>query len=143
PVVLSLRLAHDLTDLRMLGLGRIRRRFSVCELAGVASEAQNASGRKRFELANQAAVLRGKESRVRELLNFIRQADKVDRHMRTGRIAGDGEGNPDVAVALRMKTHWRQSAGCGNKKFSSGEHRASRFIAAGPFSTHSFRSRRI
>ena len=42
-VVLSLGLAHDLTDLRMLWFGRIRRRFPVCELAGVASKAQNAS----------------------------------------------------------------------------------------------------
>src|ERR1700751_4399132 len=42
-VVVSLRLAHDFTDLRMLWFGRIRSRFPVSELARVASKAQNAS----------------------------------------------------------------------------------------------------
>src|SRR5580693_8481745 len=84
-VVISLRLAHDLAYFRMLWLPRIGRGFPVRKLAGVASEAQNASGRKRFELENQAAVLRRKETPVRESLHFLRQADKIDRHVRTSR----------------------------------------------------------
>jgi hypothetical protein len=43
PIVLSLRLARDLTDCRMLWFGRIRLRFPVSELAGVAPKAQNTS----------------------------------------------------------------------------------------------------
>src|SRR6202035_3248124 len=42
-VVMSLRLARDLTDLRMLRVGRVRLRFPVSKLAGVAAKAQNAS----------------------------------------------------------------------------------------------------
>src|SRR5271156_4641010 len=42
-VVMSLRLAHDLADLRMLWFRRIGRGFPVRELTGVASEAQNAT----------------------------------------------------------------------------------------------------
>ena len=44
-VVMSPRLAHDLADLTVLWLGRIGRGSPVRELAGVASEAQNASRR--------------------------------------------------------------------------------------------------
>jgi hypothetical protein len=40
-VIVGLRLTLSLADLRMLWLGRIRRRFPVSELAGVATKAQN------------------------------------------------------------------------------------------------------
>ena len=81
----------------MLWFGRIKRRFPVSELAGVAPKAQNTSCRECFELANQAAVLRRKETRVRELLHLIRQADKVNGHMR--------------AIAVRLE--WREQPGPG------------------------------
>src|SRR5271155_2178492 len=42
-VVVGLRLALNLTDLRMLWFGRIRPRVPVSELAGVAPKAQNTS----------------------------------------------------------------------------------------------------
>src|SRR5580692_5281185 len=44
-IVLSLRFASDLTDSRMLWFGRVRLRFPVSKLAGVAPKAQNASCR--------------------------------------------------------------------------------------------------
>src|SRR4029077_9139315 len=40
-IVMSLRLAHDLTHLGMLWFGRVRLRFPVSELAGVAAKAEN------------------------------------------------------------------------------------------------------
>jgi hypothetical protein len=40
-VVVGLRLARDLADLRMLWFGRVRLRFPVSELAGVAPKAEN------------------------------------------------------------------------------------------------------
>jgi hypothetical protein len=42
-IVMSLRLAHDLTHLRMLWFGRVRLRFPVSELACVAAKAENTS----------------------------------------------------------------------------------------------------
>src|ERR1700738_3440315 len=116
----------------MLWFGRIKRRFPVSELAGVAPEAQNTCCRECFQLANQAAVLRRKEIRVRKLLHLIRQADKVNGHMRASRFAWNGEGNPDLALALRVKTCCNHGAGCGGKKFSACEHRIPRFIVAEP-----------
>jgi hypothetical protein len=49
--------------------------------------------------------------------------------MRTSRILGDAEGNPDLALALRVKTCCSHGAGCGGKKPSSCEHRISRFFS--------------
>jgi hypothetical protein len=43
--------------------------------------------------------------------------------MRTGRFAGNGEGNSDLALALRVKTRSSDGAGCGGKEFPSCEHR--------------------
>jgi hypothetical protein len=63
------------------------------------------------------------------LLDLIRQADKVDRHMRTSRIPRGAEGNPDLALALRMKTCRSQGASCGGKKLSSCERRVSRLFS--------------
>jgi len=40
-------------------------------------------------------------------------ADKIARHMRTGRFVRDAEGNPDLALALRVKTCCSHGAGCG------------------------------
>src|ERR1700731_4986080 len=114
----------------MLWFGRIKRRFPVSELAGVAPEAQNTCCRECFELANQAAVLRRKETRVRELLHLIRQADKVNGHMRASRFAGNGERNPNLALALRVKTRCSHGVGCGGKEFPSCQHRIPRFITA-------------
>src|ERR1700677_399611 len=48
-VLMSLRFTRRLAELGMLWFERIGRGFPARELAGVASEAQNASGRKRFE----------------------------------------------------------------------------------------------
>jgi hypothetical protein len=42
-VVMRFRLAHDLTDLGVLRLGRVRLRLPVSKLAGVAAKAQNPS----------------------------------------------------------------------------------------------------
>jgi hypothetical protein len=47
--------------------------------------------------------------------------------MRTSRIVGDAEGNPDLALALRVKTCCSHGAGGGGKKPSSCEHRISQF----------------
>src|SRR5580704_16733306 len=107
----------------MLWFGSIKRRFPVSELAGVAPETQNTCCRECFELPNQAAVLRRKETRVRELLHLIRQADKVARHTWAARFPGDAEGNPNLALALRVNTCCNHSAGCSGKKFSSCQHR--------------------
>ena len=53
-VVMRYRLANDLADLRVLGFGRVRLRFPVSKLAGIASKAQNASWGECFELGNQS-----------------------------------------------------------------------------------------
>src|ERR1700724_1987641 len=116
----------------MFWFGRIKRRFPVSELAGVAPEAQNTCCRECSELANQAAILRRKEIRVRELLHLIRQADKVNGHMRASRFAWNGEGNPNLTLSLRVKTCGNHGACCGGKKSSSCEHRIARFIVAEP-----------
>src|SRR6267378_1560462 len=124
--------ANDLSDLRMLWFGRVRRRFPVSKLARVAPKAQNASCGECFERANQAAVLRRKETSVRKLLHLIRQANKITWHVRPHRFLRNAEGNLDLAFGLRVKTCCSQGAGCGGKEFSSCEHKTSRFIIPGP-----------
>src|SRR5271169_47687 len=50
--------------------------------------------------------------------------------MRASRLAGNGERNPNLALALRVKTRCSHGVGCGGKEFPSCEHRIPRFIAA-------------
>jgi hypothetical protein len=69
---------------------------------------------------------------IRELLYPVRQADKVNGHMRASRVAGNGERNPNLALALRVKTRCSHGAGCSGKEFPSCEHKTSRFIIPGP-----------
>jgi hypothetical protein len=58
------------------------------------------------------------------LLHLIRQADKVNGHMRASRFAGNGEGKPDLVLALRVKTRSSPGAGCSGKEFPPCEHRS-------------------
>jgi hypothetical protein len=78
---------------------------------------------------NQAAVLRRKKTWIDKLLHLIREADKIDRHVRTTRILRDTKGNPDLALTLRVETCRSQSASCGREKLSSCDHRISRFFS--------------
>jgi hypothetical protein len=48
--------------------------------------------------------------------------------MRTCRFPGDAEGNPNLALALGVKTCCSHGAGCGGKKPSSCEHRISEVL---------------
>src|ERR1700756_1988296 len=50
--------------------------------------------------------------------------------MRASRFTGNGEGDPDLALAVHVKTCCSHGASCGGKEFPSYEHRIPRFITA-------------
>jgi hypothetical protein len=66
--------------------------------------------------------LRRKETGIRELLDLVRQTDKVDRHPRTSRLNGEAEENPDRALAMGVKTCRSNGADCIRKEFASCDH---------------------